>query len=404
MLTVSEAFALTQQHIVSLPTEWLPLTEASGRVLQEAVYADRAFPPFDRVVMDGIGISYTAFAGGQRTFPIQGRQYAGQPPLSLTDPTQCLEVMTGAMLPIGVDTVVRYEDCMIQDGQATITIQEITAGQHVHAQANDRAAGDELLAVGTRLTPSAIAVAASVGKAQVRVSTLPRIALISTGDELVDVHETPLPYQIRRSNTYMIRSALQSLGISATLHHIPDDEATLEQRIGELLATNDILILSGGVSAGKADFVPDVLAKLGVQKRFHKIEQRPGKPLWFGTTAGATPKTVFALPGNPVSTILCTYRYVLPYLRASLGLAQAPIRYAQLATSFTFKPALTYFLPVRLTYTADGRVLAYPLPGSGSADFANLLDAQAFMELPAGLSIFSAGESFPIWPTLDQPV
>jgi molybdopterin molybdotransferase len=220
------------------------------------------------------------------------------------------------------------------------------------------------------------------------------VALISTGDELVDVDETPLPYQIRRSNTYMLRASLLMMGISATLHHIIDDEAVLADRLASLLETNDVLILSGGVSAGKADFVPAVLTQLGVQKQFHQIAQRPGKPLWFGTTAD---KTVFALPGNPVSTVLCAYRYVLPYLRASLGLAPAPPRYAQLATPVTFKPAVTYFLPVRLTSEPDGRMLAHPLPGSGSADFANLLAADAFMELPADQSSFGAGEAFRVW-------
>lgn len=397
MLSVSDAFALTQQHLLKLSTETISLNEADGRVLCNAVRADRDFPPFDRVAMDGIGIRFTDYEAGQRLFRVVGTQFAGQPQQSLSDTRTCLEVMTGAMLPIGVDTVIRYEDITLSDGQATLTIEDVEAGQNIHRRATDRRVGDELLPVGTLLSPSAIAVAASVGQTTLTVTALPRVALISTGDELVDVGDTPLPYQIRRSNTYMLRAALKSLGINATLHHIVDDEAVLKDRLAALLAENDVLILSGGVSAGKADFVPDVLAQLGVQKRFHKIEQRPGKPLWFGTTPD---KTVFGLPGNPVSTVLCAYRYVIPYLRASMGLAAAPVRYAQLATPFTFKPNLTYFLPVRLTSEPDGRTLAYPLPGSGSADFANLLAADAFMELPAERSEFGVGEAFPIWETI----
>jgi molybdopterin molybdotransferase len=195
----------------------------------------------------------------------------------------------------------------------------------------------------------------------------------------------------------MLRAALGALGINATLHHIIDDEALLQARLNSLLAENDLLILSGGVSAGKADFVPAVLTRLGVQKQFHKIEQRPGKPLWFGTSA--TGKVVFALPGNPVSTVLCAYRYVIPFLQASLGLPPFPPRYAQLAAPVTFLPDVTYFLPVGLIDTPDGRVVADPLPGSGSADFANLLAADAFMELPADRSEFAAGEAFPVWLT-----
>jgi molybdopterin molybdotransferase len=394
MLSVADAFVITQQHLLTLPAESIPVTEATGRVLREAVRADRDFPPFDRIAMDGIGISFAAYASSQRTFPIIGRQFAGQPQQILTDPTACLEVMTGAMLPLGVDTVIRYEDVTIADGQATITLNDIEQGQHIHRRATDRQAGDELVHVGMLLGPSAIAVATSVGQAMLSVTALPRVALISTGDELVDVDETPLPYQIRRSNTYMLRAALLSLGITATLHHIIDDEEVLADNLAKLLEENDLLILSGGVSAGKADFVPAVLAQLGVQKQFHQIAQRPGKPLWFGTTSQ---KTVFALPGNPVSTVLCAYRYVIPYLRASLGLVRAAPQYAQLAKPITFRPEITYFLPVRLTSEPDGRTLANPLPGSGSADFANLLDADAFMELPADRSEFDAGEAFPVW-------
>jgi molybdopterin molybdotransferase len=394
MLSVTDAFAITQQHLLTLPIETVLLMEATGRVLREAVHADRDFPPFDRVAMDGIGIQFAAYASGQRTFSIVGQQFAGQPQQMLIDASACLEVMTGAMLPVGVDTVIRYEDVSISEGKATITIEDMTLGQNIHARTTDRRAGDELLPVGTLLSPSAIAVAASVGQATLSVTTLPRVALISTGDELVEVDETPLPYQIRRSNTYMLRAALLSVGITATLHHIVDDEQQLQEALFQLLTNNDLLILSGGVSAGKADFVPDVLARLGVQKQFHKVEQRPGKPLWFGTTPE---KTVFALPGNPVSTVLCAHRYVLPYLRASLGLPPALATYAQLAAPFVFKPALTYFLPVRLTSELDGRMVAHPLPGSGSADFANLLAADGFMELPAESQAFNEGEAFRVW-------
>ena len=395
MLSVSDAFALTQQHLLALPTETVSLDDGLGRVLRTPVLADRDFPPFDRVAMDGIGIRFVDYEAGQRLFRVVGMQRAGQPQQTLTEQNACLEVMTGAMLPIGVDTVIRYEDVTIINGQATITIQDVEKGQHIHVRATDRQAGDELLSIGTRLGPSELAVAAAVGQITLSVTVLPRVALISTGDELVDVSETPLPYQIRRSNTYMLRAALTSLGINATLHHIVDDEAVLQTELQKLLTTNEVLILSGGVSAGKADFVPDVLARLDVQKQFHKVEQRPGKPLWFGTM---NTKTVFGLPGNPVSTVLCAYRYVLPYLRASLGLSPARVQFAYLAEPVTFTPPVTYFLPVQLTSEPDGRLLARSLPGSGSADFANLVAADGFVELPADQSVFGTDETYRIWP------
>ena len=400
MLSVSDATTIIQQNQLALPTETVSLTDATGRVLRETVRADRDFPPFDRVAMDGIAILFADFNAGQRLFRIVGMQRAGQEQQRLSDAGTCLEAMTGAMLPTGADTVVRYEDISIANEQATVLVDDVKAGQSVHVQATDRQAGDKLLTIGTRLGPTEIAVAASVGMATLLVTARPRVALISTGDELVDVADAPLPYQIRRSNTYMLRAALAQLGIAVTLHHIADDEVVLERELATLLANNDVLILSGGVSAGKADFVPDVLTRLGVQKQFHKVAQRPGKPLWFGTLQTETgQKTAFALPGNPVSTVLCAYRYVLPYLRASLGLADEAPRYAQLAEPVRFLPDVTYFLPVRLTSESDGTPLAHPLPGSGSADFANLLLADAFMELPADRNQFSVGEAFRVWLT-----
>ena len=213
----------------------------------------------------------------------------------------------------------------------------------------------------------------------------------------MDVDAQPLPYQIRRSNTYMLRAALQTMGMPATLHHLPDDEQVLYDGFGRAARmTNDLLILSGGVSAGKADFVPDTLTRLGVERLFHKVEQRPGKPLWFGTVPGR--KTVFALPGNPVSTVVCFCRYLKPYLQATLGQTALPLPYARLATPVTFTPPVAHFLPVSLQTDADGCWIATPLPGSGSADFANLLTADAFAELPAEISRFEAGTAVAVWP------
>lgn len=394
MLSVIEAYAIILSHSQSLPAESVPLTQAVGRILREDILADRDFPPFDRVTMDGIAIRYEAFAGGQRTFPIAGIQFAGQPLHVLTEPAHCLEVMTGAVLPEGTDTVIRYEDIKTADGQATITIEEISAGQNIHRRATDRRAGEVLMKAGSLLRPTEIAVLASVGKAMVACSTVPRIALIATGDELVAVTETPLPHQIRGSNTYMLYAALLRLGIEASLNHLPDDLEKLTSGLATILKENDILILSGGVSAGMADFVPEVLMRLGVRERFHKIAQRPGKPLWFGTTDAG--KTVFGLPGNPVSTTMCLYRYLLPFLRHSMGQPPRPVSYAKLAEAVKFQPALTYFLPVSLESQADGSLQAFPLPGSGSGDYANLIDADGFMELPADKSHFAAGEVYPI--------
>ncbi len=395
MLSVAEAHSIVLNHLLVLPAELIPLPQAAGRVLREPLTADRDLPPFNRVSMDGIAIQFAAFETGQRQFRVAGTQFAGQPAQTLTDPTACLEVMTGAMLPTGTDTVIRYEDLQITEGVAEIQIDAIQAGQNVHHRATDRKQDEELVPIGTRLGPPEMAVAASVGKATILVSKRPKIALISTGDELVDVADTPEPYQIRRSNTYLLQTVLQSAGAETTLLHLPDDADTMETALKTLLTEYDALVLSGGVSAGKADFVPSVMERLGVRQLFHQVAQRPGKPLWFG--ASDEGKVVFGLPGNPVSTFLCAYRYLLPWLKASLGLPVLHPSVARLARSVSFTPKLTYFLPVRLSVSPDGIGFAAPLPGSGSADYANLVQCDGFMELPPERAEFSEGEAFPVY-------
>jgi molybdopterin molybdotransferase len=206
----------------------------------------------------------------------------------------------------------------------------------------------------------------------------------------VDIPDTPLPHQIRRSNSYMLQAALASHGITTEIFHLADDKDLIRQKVSELLDTFDALILNGGVSEGKADFVPTVLAELGVEKLFHKVAQRPGKPFWFGKSPEG--KVVFALPGNPVSTFVCCYKFVLGWLKVA-QMSSLSVR-ATLTEPVFFSPELTYFVPVSTHYANDGRLLATPLQGSGSGDFANLLDCDGFLELPAERTDFKVGEVF----------
>ena len=222
------------------------------------------------------------------------------------------------------------------------------------------------------------------------ISKVPKCAIISTGDELVEIDKNPEPHQIRRSNIYMIQAYLRKYAIEASQYHIPDEPALMQAKIGDLLAQNDILILSGGVSRGKYDYLPEVLTSLGVQKIFHKVKQRPGKPFWFGAWNG---KLIFALPGNPVSSFVCMAKYIQEYLKAHLGLRQSEVR-IPLEENYTFKPDLDLFLPVQLI-ERQGVFSGIPKPGQGSGDFANLLRATGFLQLPRESSDFQAGEIFP---------
>ncbi|MCF8248065.1 MAG: molybdopterin molybdotransferase MoeA [Saprospiraceae bacterium] len=394
MITVEQATTIVLENALSLPAETVPLHLAVGRVLWETLQADRDFPPFDRVSMDGISICFANFEAGQRRFFIEKTQAAGAPRLALAQTENCIEVMTGAILPQGTDAVIRYEDLSIDAGFATIPIENIQAGQNIHRRGLDRHESDVIVAAGRKISPAEIGVAATVGHAELRVAGLPKACILSSGDELVEVHETPLPHQIRKSNVHVMAAVLGTWGLPADMLHLPDDPAAIEATLSDCLKNYDVLLMSGGVSMGKFDHLPEVLEKIGVRKLFHKVSQRPGKPFWFGRSDSTV---VFAFPGNPVSSFMCLHRYFRPWLRISQGLDAFENQYAVLAADYFFKPNLTYFLQVKLTSGKDGRLLATPITGQGSGDLANLVDTDAFLELPLERQEFKAGEVFPVW-------
>ncbi|MEL6923077.1 MAG: molybdopterin molybdotransferase MoeA [Bacteroidota bacterium] len=399
MITVQEAEAIILDNLIELSAEMVPLGAAIGRVLREDLIADRDFPPYDRVTMDGIAINYAAFAKSQKAFPISGVGAAGAPQQQLQNPAHCLEIMTGAVMPSGADTVIRYEDVQIENGTATLQVDTLKKGQNIHWKGFDRKAGEVVVKAGGRISSAEVGVAATVGKSQLRVTQLPTAIIISTGDELVEIDEQPKPHQIRKSNVHRIQATLRSWGIAANTAHLADDPAQIRERMQGILEQYQMVILSGGVSKGKFDFIPQVLHELGVEKLFHKIKQRPGKPFWFGRYKGSAgqPSLVFALPGNPVSSFMCTQRYIQPWLLGCLGQATDKRPYAVLATDHRFVPDLTYYLQVRLDYHSDGRLMAHPVEGHGSGDLANLADADGFLELPRGRELFKAGEVFRYW-------
>jgi molybdopterin molybdotransferase len=240
-----------------------------------------------------------------------------------------------------------------------------------------------------RLGPAEVAVLTANSRTHASVSRAPRIAVISTGDELVEPGKPLAEWQIHRSNIYAVMAALQRRGfVLPTLDHLPDDPAILRARLGAHLKAHDVLILSGGVSMGRFDYIPQVLGELDVRVVFHKVAQRPGKPLWFGV--GASGQAVYALPGNPVSTLVCLGRYVFAGLDASLGAAPRPPESIVLAERFEVKPALTFFMPVQVTFSQAQRQ-AVLKPTRGSGDFTSLIGTDGFVELPAGPAVLAAG-------------
>lgn len=383
-LDPTAAGRLIGEHLVCLPIESLPVAQCAGAVLRENVYAERDQPPFDRVAMDGIAIASGAAAASKRRFRIQATQAAGEPPLTLRDGGHCIEIMTGAMLPAGCDCVVPVERIQMDNGSAEIeSLSLATPWKNVHRRASDQRQGALLLATGTVLHAPEIAVAASAGMARLRVSGQPSIIVISTGSELVEPGDPIAPHQIRRSNAYAVAAALRERGFQRVAEdHVNDDAAELHDKLGRHLRTHEVLVLSGGVSMGKFDLVPQALEALGVQCLFHGVAQRPGRPMWFGTTSEG--RAVFALPGNPVSTLVCLSRYVLPALFAAMGVRGENSERIALATPLEWAPSLTGFMPVKVNHDDWGRPWATPCPTNGSGDFTALAHTDGFVELPVG--------------------
>jgi molybdopterin molybdotransferase len=397
MLSVPEVDSLLTGRVAVLPPESCALADSVGRVLREPITADRDLPPHDRVTMDGIAVAGAALQRDGKPLRIEGEARAGDRRKRLGDPGDgALRVMTGAVLPAGSDTVIRSEDLRIEGDRVWLQPEQpIVAGQNVHRQGSDTRAGTTVLSPGRRISAADIAVLASVGRAQVSVGRRPRVAVISTGDELVDVGQPIADHQVRRSNIYVVATALSALGYQVDPRHLPDDPDKLSAGVIAALATHEVLITTGAVSKGSADFLPGVYQRIGAECYLHGVRQRPGKPLWVGGTEDG--RRVFALPGNPVSVMMCLYRYVVPYLAAAEGAAPAPQMQAALAEEVRFPPPLTLFLPVLLA-AAGGTLTARPAPAQNSGDFLALVGSDGFLELAADRDRFAAGSVLPLYP------
>lgn len=381
-----------------LPAEPRPLEHCIGQTLRQDVFAERDNPPFDRVCMDGIAIASAAFERGLRQFRIESMQAAGAPALTLSDPANAVEVMTGAMLPMGTDCIIPLEEYYLE-GDAAVLKSQATgkALRNIQRRGEDSQPGVAMLKAGIRLGAPEIAVAASAGLARVSVTRQPRIVAISTGDELVEPGEPILEHQVRRSNAYAIVAALRDRGYAqVTDDHIRDSEQSLTDHLSRHLFERDVLILSGGVSKGKFDLVPKVLEKLGVRQIFYQVAQRPGMPMYFGS--GPAGQAVFGLPGNPVSTCICLVRYVVPALIYMSGRGPAPVEHMPLASGAKFgRAAATYFLPVTVQVDERGAPSAVPAPTNGPGDFLALTHTHGFVELPPQSEPYAAGFVAPFY-------
>jgi molybdopterin molybdotransferase len=349
-------------------------------------------------MMDGYAVRSADLPDGHATLAVVEEITAGRTPQHALGPGQASRIMTGAPIPAGADAVVMVERTrLLEAGRVQIADQPTRPGQHVLPRGREMRAGETVLPAGTVLRPPELGLLAVVGRTSVRVVPAPRVGVLVTGDELVEAGSTPGPGQIRNSNGPMLVAQAARAGARPHALGIARDSlASLRPLVQEGLRA-DVLILSGGVSAGKLDLVPDVLVEEGVRAHFHKIQMKPGKPLFFGSTQTGT--LVFGLPGNPVSSLVCFELFIRPALRRLAGHAEASPRTLAvgLADSFAYNTDRPTYHPARLEQTEEGwRVRA--VPWFGSADLRGLLEANALLVLPTGDQRYQAGQIVPVLP------
>lgn len=392
MISVQSAQQAMQKAIPPFSTIEQPLLKSYGCVLRQDIVADRPVPAGAMSVMDGIAIRYASHKNGVRKFLIEGLQAAGQPARELKFPDSCVQISTGALISNGCDTVIPIEKVKITEGKAMIAADiDVKKGQYVRNAGSLYKGGARLIKAGTVLGPVEIATAGAVGAAQVSVSVPPQIAVVSNGDELVDIDQPVEAYQIRKSNSLFIQAALQRTHMfKADLYHFRDNLKVLKRQIGALLERYDALVTTGGVSMGQLDLIPQAMADLKVECLFHKVKQRPGMPFWFGISKSGKP--VFALPGNPLSAQIGTYRHVIPQLTRALG---CPVRkeYAVIMEAVEPPTRYTYFCPVSTKPQDDGTLSATPRPFRNSGDFAALVGTDGFVEIPPQSAKIKKGQT-----------
>jgi len=369
--------------------ETVELVRAAGRVLAGRVTADRDYPPFDRSTRDGFAVRAADAAVAGATLRRVGEVKAGSSFDGTVAAGECVQIMTGAPAPAGADAVIMIEQTRIEGDRVTFE-RPATRGQNIVPRGSEARAGEELLAAGTRLGYAEMALAAQVGRAQVEVFAAPRVAILSTGDEIVDVAAQPGPYQVRNGNGVALEALVGLAGARPyQLGNAADETAALRRAIEKGLEA-DILLLSGGVSAGKYDLVETVLSELGAEIFFDAVAIRPGRPAVFCRCRG---KPVFGLPGNPVSTMVTFELFVLPALDLLAGAKARPLEMlgARLTHPLHEKPGMTHFLPARVE-VSRGEPEVSALPWQGSGDTVTLARANALLVVPAERPDWNAGE------------
>ncbi len=391
MIEVAEAKRLVAEHVPVLGEETLPLEQAQGRVLAEPILADRDLPPADTSAMDGYAVQWEDVREPGAVLRIVGEVRAGASPHHVrVVPGSCVHILTGAQLPQGADTVVMAE--LSEQGPEAGTVRlfgHAERGQHIRRRGEDVRAGATVLSPGTSIGPAEIATLATVGRREVRVVRAPRVAVLATGDEVVPIEAAPAPHQVRNSNAWTLRAQLRELGLDA------EDLGVARDTRGELEALlrrgleRDVLLVTGGVSVGRYDYVAQSLAALGVETVFHRVAVRPGKPVLFARHAGGL---VFGLPGNPVSAFTGFAVFVAPALRRMMGHRnpEPPLWRARLGARFKRKPGRTHYHLAWIEW-GEQTLRATPVRTMGSADVVSMTRANGFIVAPGGAHALEEG-------------
>ncbi len=367
--------------------ERVPLAEALGRHLAEALVADGPWPATDRSAMDGFALFVgKSLIGAGTQLPVVGESLAGKPFDGVLPPGQAIRIMTGAVVPEGADAVVPVERTSGFAGSSVELHEGAVAGQNVRPRGSEVAAGQQLLAPGRRIDAAAIGALAVLGVTEVAVSRRPVVAIVATGDEVVPVEQSPLPHQVRESNSWALAAQVTECGcVPVRLGIAPDERDGLRALLERGLADADVLVTIGGVSKGTHDLVHGTLQELGVAEVFHGIQLKPGKPTFFGRRDGGGARFVFGLPGNPASSFTVFDLLVRPLLRRLLGnqpaseLAELPLG------ASAWKPnSRLQAVVARLERGDDGRLTAALAPPTPSGDPFSLLGGDAYVLLPPG--------------------
>lgn len=391
MITIQEADHILRQSIFPGRVENLPLSACAGRILREPITAERDAPPFDRSMMDGFAFRTADAAAHPEGLPIIGTLAAGQPPVALGSAPAAIEIMTGAIVPHDADCIVPVEDIKITGNLLQIPPSAWVSGRFIDRKSSNHPAGSIVLPVGVILRPAELAIAATEGRTSLHVNAPLAIHIITTGDEIVPLHTTPLPWQIRGSHATALTALLAASDVKVTSEHVADDPAALNFAISSALDKQQWPVLCGGVSKGGKDHVIEVLKSLGATLLFHRVAQRPGHPMAFAMHRNIP---IFCLPGNPLSVLCAARRHLVPAIHrqrgASHGLSPIPI---SLLENIQPSPDSTRFLPIHLR---DGVATTIPFRNSGSLH--TLAETSGFVEIPPSQEPLPAGTPFPYHP------